>query len=265
MVWHETSSPAVIIMLTRTHELGREKCCPYFPESTEEPELNINADDEFDDGFAHNLKLVSLTEHEEARAQVRELDMVSGDGGEHKKIWHLLFAGWPDFSVPQGSDRDALLKLIEMSREKNADNESNPRIVHCSAGVGRSGTFIALDWLVQELEEGSLDNLEANEDPIYNVVDNLRKQRMMMVQAEAQLAFLYDVVREHWRERWARLHPEEADRLGLSAVQEPKQKKTKQSPGGLLDEQPPEGDEDEHAQLEAELIDAQAAFEQGKT
>jgi protein-tyrosine phosphatase len=265
MIWHETASPAVIVMLTQTHEGSREKCAPYYPLSEEEPELNINAHDEFEDGFTHNLKLVSLKEHEEARAQIRELDMVSADGSEVKKIWHLLFAGWPDFLVPEGSDRDALMRLVDISREKNKEHEDSPRIVHCSAGVGRSGTFIALDWLVQELEEGSLDDVADNEDPVYEVVDNLRKQRMMMVQAEAQYLFLYDVIRERWRDRWVHLHPEEAERLGISAIQEPKAKKAKPSATDARSEQPPQGDEDDRAQLEAELVDAEAAFEQGKT
>jgi protein-tyrosine phosphatase len=252
-------------MLTQTHEGSREKCAPYYPLSEEQPELSLNAHDEFADGFAHNLKLVSLSEHDEARAQVRELDMVSTDGSEDKKIWHLLFAGWPDFSVPEGSDRDALVRLIDISREKNKEHEDSPRIVHCSAGVGRSGTFIALDWLVQELEEGSLDEVAGSEDPIYKVVDNLRKQRMMMVQADSQYLFLYDVLRERWRDRWVHLHPEEAERLGISAIQEPKAKKAKPNEDALSVQLPEGSDEDDRAQLEAELVDAEAAFEQGKT
>lgn len=265
MVWHECQSPAVIVMLTKTHESGREKCYPYYPRSPSTPDLKVNAHDEFEDGLTHDLKLVSLLEDEDARAQIREIEMTSEDGSETKKIWHLLFGGWPDFLVPEGADRDALVRLIELSREKNAASATNPRIVHCSAGVGRSGSFIALDWLLQELEEGSLDEIEDSEDPVLAIVDNLRKQRMMMVQGEAQFGFLYDVVRERWRDRWARLNPEEADRLGLSTIGEPKPKKPRQTIGDDVSEQPPEGDEDERAQLEAELMDAEIDFEKGKT
>jgi protein-tyrosine phosphatase len=254
MVWNETSSPAVIVMLTQTHESGREKCFPYYPHSTSRPDLKINAHDEFEDGLTHDLKLVSLTDNEEARVQVRELDMTTEDGSETKKIWHLLFGGWPDFLVPEDTDRDALLRLVDMSREKNGDNANNPRVIHCSAGVGRSGTFIALDWLLQELAEGSLDE-PGNEDPILKVVRTLRDQRMMMVQGEAQFIFLYDVIRDRWRDRWAELHPEEAERLGLDAVREPKAKRPRSSRQSEVSEQL-EGDEDMHAELETELADS---------
>ncbi|KAF2175622.1 hypothetical protein K469DRAFT_723905 [Zopfia rhizophila CBS 207.26] len=263
MIWHETSSPAVIVMLTQTHESGREKCYPYYPQSPSDPTLPINEHDEFEDGFTHNVNLISRTENEEARAQIRELEMTNEDGTEKRQIWHLLFGGWPDFLVPEGADRAALIKLIEMSREKNADNSENPRIVHCSAGVGRSGTFIALDWLLLELEEGTLDELEDDKDPIVTIVDQLRQQRMMMVQGEAQFSFLYDVIRERWRERWANLHPEEAERLGLDAIREPKFKKPRPSRESEVSEA--DEDEDMRAQLEAELVEAQVEFENGKT
>ena len=132
--------------------------------------MRINEHDEFQDGFIHNLHLASYTTDEEARTQVREIDMTTDDGSESKKIWHLLFAGWPDFSVPEGDDRAGMLKLVDISRSKNADNSTNPRIVHCSAGIGRSGTFIALDWLMQELQEGALDHVPDDEDPILKAV-----------------------------------------------------------------------------------------------
>ena len=263
MIWHETSSPAVIVMLTKTHESGREKCHPYYPLSPSTPELKLNAHDEFEDGLTHDLKLVSLNHDDSARAEVRELDMAAEHGGESKKIWHLLFEGWPDYLVPEGADRDALLNLVELSREKNIDNANNPRIVHCSAGVGRSGSFIALDWLLQELEEGSLDELADTEDPIPKVVTELRKQRMMMVQSGSQFHFLYDVLRQRWRERWVRLHPEEADRLGVSAVLEPKHKKARRSLGDDISEQSGPGDEDDRTQLQAELIDAETEHQKG--
>ncbi|KAL1601739.1 hypothetical protein SLS60_006654 [Paraconiothyrium brasiliense] len=257
MIWHETTTPAVIVMLTQTHEGAREKCYPYYPQSSETPNLPLNAQDEYEDKFVHELQLASLEEDQEARATIRELDMVPEEGNESRKVWHLLFAGWPDFLVPEGADREALLRLISMSREKNADNATNPRIVHCSAGVGRSGTFIALDWLLQELDDGSLDEVQDNEDPIFGVVSRLREQRMMMVQSEPQLAFIYDVVREQWRERWIGQHSEEAERLGVTrrrpsgSLEEPQLKRQKSGPGGtsLYGE-----DEDERAQLEAELF-----------
>lgn len=266
MIWNETSSPAVIVMLTQTHESGREKCYQYYPQSPSNPDLRVNEHDEFEDGLIHDVKLVSLENNEEARAEVRELDMIRDDEGEPKKVWHFLFGGWPDFLVPEGAEREALLKLIDLSREKNADNSTNPRIVHCSAGVGRSGTFIALDWLLQELGEGSLDELPDDQDPVFDIVSKLRQQRMMMVQGEPQYSFIYDVTRERWRERWVKLHPEEAERLGVQiGMEEPKPKKQKSSRESDVGELNTAEDEDLKAELEAELMEAEMEFENGKT
>jgi protein-tyrosine phosphatase len=284
MIWKENQSPAVIVMLTQTHEANREKCYPYYPQSPSNPDMRINEHDEFQDGFIHNLHLVSYTIDEEARTQVREIDMTTDDGSESKKIWHLLFAGWPDFSVPEGDDRAGMLKLVDISRSKNTDNSANPRIVHCSAGIGRSGTFIALDWLMQELEEGALDDVPEDEDPVLKAVEMLRDQRAGMVQSKIQFQFIYDVMRERWRERWISEHPDEANRLGLaSAAPSPdseqpalkRQKSLHVSEAAneglpLLASRPPSSrgassSPDARAQLEAELQDADMEYEKGKT
>lgn len=91
-----------------------------------------------------------------------ESSVSSGGGGggggpvEEKILWHFLYKKWPDFGVPAMEDLDSFFTLMGLSREKNA-GPHNPRIVHCSAGVGRSGTFIALEHLMRELEAGVLE------------------------------------------------------------------------------------------------------------
>ncbi|CAN9092417.1 unnamed protein product [Alternaria alternata] len=294
MIWKENQSPAVIVMLTQTHEANREKCYPYYPQSLSNPDMRINEHDEFQDGFIHNLHLASYTTDEEARTRVREIDMTTDDGSESKKIWHLLFAGWPDFSVPEGDDRAGMLKLVDISRSKNTDNSTNPRIVHCSAGIGRSGTFIALDWLMQELQEGALDDVPDDEDPILKVVEMLRDQRAGMVQSKVQFLFIYDVLREQWCERWISQHPDEANRLGLATAAAPsdgveitsdneqpalkRQKSIHNSEAAeslqlpLLASRPSSSRgassspaPDARAQLEAELQEADLEYEKGKT
>jgi protein-tyrosine phosphatase len=144
-----------------------------------------------------------------------------------KEIYHLLFVGWPDFSVPEGENRNAMLNLINKSATLNTPpavstsssfpldtvsdsatvHTPSPRIVHCSAGVGRSGTFIALDFLLAHLDQGNLDSVPDDVDPILDTVNAMRKQRMMMVQSEAQFLFLYDVMRIAWLEHH---HPSDA-------------------------------------------------------
>jgi protein-tyrosine phosphatase len=270
MIWRENQDPAVVVMLTQTHETGREKCYPYYPQSPSSPDLPINEQDEFEDGFVHILHLVSLHQDEEARTQVREIDMTAEEGEESRKIWHLLFAGWPDFSAPEGADRAALLRLIDISREKGGDLATNPRIVHCSAGIGRSGTFIALEWLLQELQEGSLDEISDNDDPILNVIIQLRDQRAGMVQAKLQFLFLYDALRERWRERWISTHPVEAAQLGITSNatttdSEPalKRQKSMRADDGATSYVSDAASA--RAALEAELQDADMTYEKGKT
>lgn len=78
---------------------------------------------------------------------------------EERIVWHFLYKKWPDFGVPLMADLESFFTLMRMSREKNA-HPNNPRIVHCSAGVGRSGTFIALEHLMRELDAGVLENYD---------------------------------------------------------------------------------------------------------
>lgn len=205
MVFHETDDVAVIVMLTQTMESGREKCAQYFPVSLENPSMLLRWDnnDPFvdggedqaeDEGAFGQITLLESEWNTECRSEIRKLELTLGS--ESKTVWHFLFAGWADYSKPVGEDRDALLQLIELSASKSSSPQ-NPRIVHCSAGVGRTGTFIALDHLLQELESGELLKATDEEiDPVFEAVNQLREQRMMMVYNEMQLVFIYEVLRE---------------------------------------------------------------------
>jgi len=162
---------------------------------------------------------------------------------DQRIVYHFLYKKWPDFGVPSLSDLDSFFTLMRLSREKNS-SPSNPRIVHCSAGVGRSGTFIALEYLMGELERGILEGWDdrveelkqrdrsgnqqgdgegaggmqsalppdyAREDLVFEVVDALREQRRTMVQAEAQYEFIYRVLRKFWVEKYGPPEEEEID------------------------------------------------------
>lgn len=226
MLSAEVRGTAVVVMLTQTYESGREKCFQYYPLSPEEPVLEIPPDHESGDGFQGTVELVSVEDDQKTRSQIRHLRLRTGtddasDPQREQQIYHLLFSGWPDFLVPEGEDRAALARLIQLSAQLNsppsaptetrtnggaaadfADSEQdNPRIIHCSAGVGRSGTFIALDYLLSQLYSGQLDNVPPEKDPVLETVDALRQQRMMMVQGEGQFHFVYEVLKEAFVER----------------------------------------------------------------
>ncbi|KAG0649012.1 Leukocyte common antigen [Hyphodiscus hymeniophilus] len=160
---------------------------------------------------------------------------------QERKVWHFLFLGWPDQEVPQtAEDQKALLELITLTRFRinavidhqpdpqphlqsqaiptppssstltpsnslsqiRSFSQYKPRVVHCSAGVGRTGTFIALDYLLQELDEGKFDDMVGKmDDPVFECVKKLREQRMFMVYKPAQYAFIYQVLKERMAAR----------------------------------------------------------------
>ncbi|KAH8880365.1 phosphatases II [Thozetella sp. PMI_491] len=150
---------------------------------------------------------------------------------EERIVWHFLYKKWPDFGVPDLDDLESFFTLMRLSREKNGSRQ-NPRIIHCSAGVGRSGTFIALEHLMRELEAGELEHYDTEspakrssdhkrgdraampprddegDDIIYSTVNQLREQRCTMVQSPAQYQFIYQVMRKLWRDKYGE---EEAD------------------------------------------------------
>ena len=186
-------------MLTQTAEAGREKCFQYFPLDEKAEKFQFEAIEEDEEASPEcTIQLKETVYNKDARSTVRKLIMTVGE--KKKNVWHLLFSGWPDFAIPEGEDRTALLELLKLSTVKNECTHS-PRIIHCSAGVGRSGTFIALEFLLAQLEAGAISRASEKEDIIYDVVNRLREQRMTMVQSDIQYHFLYEVLREQF-EQW---------------------------------------------------------------
>ncbi|KAK7967708.1 uncharacterized protein PG986_001985 [Apiospora aurea] len=206
MVAEQLQSPAVIVMLTETHEKHMEKCYPYYPREVDETK-ELGESDEFGDGFRASLKCVSMEEKAEGAIVMRQLVLHVEGRDEDMVVWHLLYKKWPDYGVPALEDIESFFELMRLSRAKNA-SQDNPRIVHCSAGVGRSGTFIALEHLMREVDSGDLENYDEKNggadapDLVFDTVNTLREQRRMMVQAEPQFLFIYQVLRKQWMEKY---------------------------------------------------------------
>ncbi|KAL8725923.1 MAG: hypothetical protein Q9166_007051 [cf. Caloplaca sp. 2 TL-2023] len=195
MIWQQTSSVAVIVMLTQTIESGQDKCFQYFPLDEQTESISIDPVEATESASAGTVQSSEVYFDERTKSTIRKLLLTLGE--ESKVIWHMLFSGWPDFEVPQNEDRAALFELLRLSAQKNTE-QGSPRIIHCSAGVGRSGSFIALDYLIAQIESGAIEDIKDDEDPIYDVVVRLREQRMMMVQSDIQYTFLYEVIRERF-------------------------------------------------------------------
>ena len=287
MVWQEGCR--VVVMLTQPWEDGREKCSVYYPRAEGEVKdvddwgwvecVRVREEDRTEVRELRVWKGIKGPEREEGKNDGEEEGEKEGkeDGArdaEARTVWHFLFLGWPDHDIPvSAGDRNALLELMRMSRstsegkveqrkastEAAEDETTPPRLVHCSAGVGRTGTFIALDHLLHELKEGKFDCLIENDDgdmcdydddtaysepedvdPVYDTVLSLREQRMFMVGKPKQYAFIYHMLRERWEAR------EKGDQIpsisGLTKREESQTKKRRLAPDGWEDELDMDGD-----------------------
>ncbi|XP_072305537.1 tyrosine-protein phosphatase non-receptor type 7-like [Eucyclogobius newberryi] len=174
MVWQERA-PA-IVMLTRLKE-EQQKCELYWPQSDSEP----------DSGTFGRFHL-RVTDRNE-RHGFTITDMRVQLNSESRHVRHFWFPSWPDNHVPQRTS--ALLRLVQEVEEfcsrPITDEEQNmvgPIVVHCSAGIGRSGCFIASSVCCKQLQDsGTVDVLET--------VCQLRLDRGGMIQTPEQYQFLY--------------------------------------------------------------------------
>lgn len=203
MVAEQLGSDVVIVQLTNMVEHGVRKCHPYFPGEGDEP-WRVNSGDEWGDGWAAEVSFEETTRLAGGAIELTRLRLrVAGEEGPGRTVWHFLYTRWPDFGVPAMEDLGSFFELMRLSREYGGEGE--PRVVHCSAGVGRTGTFISLEHLVRELEGGHLEGHDGEAegpDLVFETVDELRSQRKSMVQAEAQFLFVYRVLRKLWEDRY---------------------------------------------------------------
>ena len=100
------------------------------------------------------------------------------------------FTAWPDFGVPQ--DPSSMLKFVRGVRHHMSRSDIiGPVVVHCSAGVGRTGTFMGVDMLTQKMEDarekGRMEELKLS---VQEVVCKMRAQRGNMVQTSVSLSFV---------------------------------------------------------------------------
>lgn len=171
MIWEQHLE--LILMLTNLEEYSKTKCAKYWP----------------DKGETKNFGDITV-EHIRERAYsdyvVRELKMSRLGERDARTIIQYHFLVWKDFMAPEHPH--AILRFIKRVNEAYS-LEKGPILVHCSAGVGRTGTLVALDSLLQQLtEEGQVS--------IFNTVCDLRHQRNFLVQSLKQYIFIYRALME---------------------------------------------------------------------
>ncbi|XP_029107946.1 receptor-type tyrosine-protein phosphatase beta-like isoform X3 [Scleropages formosus] len=179
MVWEQNVHN--IVMVTQCLEKGRVKCDHYWP---------------FDQDplYYGDLIVQMVSESVLSEWTIREFKMCSEDQMNCSRlVRHFHYTVWPDHGVPETTQ--SLIQFVRTVRDYvNRTAASGATVVHCSAGVGRTGTFIALDRVLQQLD--SKDTLD-----IYSNVFDLRLHRSHMVQTECQYVYLYQCVRDVLRAR----------------------------------------------------------------
>ncbi|XP_063779569.1 receptor-type tyrosine-protein phosphatase mu isoform X7 [Pseudophryne corroboree] len=169
MVWHENT--ASIVMVTNLVEVGRVKCCKYWPDDTE---------------IYKDIKVTLIETELLAEYVIRTFAVEKRGVHEIREIRQFHFTGWPDHGVPYHAT--GLLGFVRQVKSKSPSN-AGPLVVHCSAGAGRTGCFIVIDIMLDMAErEGVVD--------IYNCVRELRSRRVNMVQTEEQYVFIHDAILE---------------------------------------------------------------------
>ncbi|KAH7107015.1 phosphatases II [Auriculariales sp. MPI-PUGE-AT-0066] len=144
-----TMLPRTVVQLTRSHESGRVKAHPYFPDAVGET-MDIQPE-----GTAMppiSITLVARRQIPEAAAIVSTLQLVStardGQPSQQHMFNHFLYTAWPDHGVP--ADRATLVHFVPAVTSSSRDpNATPPTVVGCSAGVGRTGAFIAISSLMR--------------------------------------------------------------------------------------------------------------------
>jgi len=184
MIWQYDTR--VVVMLTNLVEGGGFtciKCNMYWPES-------VGDTKRFGD-----IEVQLFDKAEAPNYIVRKLDVTHRGAGQgsSRVIVHIQFTNWLDRSAPE--DAGNLIQLVQLTRvmlnqfsSKQGDSTS-PLLVHCSAGVGRTGTFICVDQIMR-----SIDSCRTTEIDIFHTVYQLRRDRRYMVQTRAQYEYVYKCV-----------------------------------------------------------------------
>lgn len=189
MIWQENTR--VIVCLTRLLEQGKSKCTQYWPKK----------DDDCKRVFLGNQELVVrwVDGNDTDDYEMRQLELTQKiHGGDEEvflgsRIIHMFnYLTWPDKSVPK--DAGPLLDFVQKIHDAQTQLPNfGPIVVHCSAGIGRTGAFIVLDYLLSVIK---FKGFQCDID-IQKTVLEVRSKRSGMVQTETQYKFIYQAIRHY--------------------------------------------------------------------
>uniref|UniRef100_A0A8C4NQ06 Receptor-type tyrosine-protein phosphatase U n=1 Tax=Dicentrarchus labrax TaxID=13489 RepID=A0A8C4NQ06_DICLA len=169
MVWQENCFS--IVMITKLVEVGRVKCCKYWPD---------------DSDMYGDIKITLLKTETLAEYTVRTFALERRGYSTKHEVRQFHFTSWPEHGVPyHATGLLAFIRRVKASTPPDA----GPVVVHCSVGAGRTGCYIVLDVMLDMAEcEGVVD--------IYNCVKTLCSRRINMIQTEEQYIFIHDAILE---------------------------------------------------------------------
>eukprot|EP00026_Physarum_polycephalum_P004129 Phypoly_transcript_04146.p1 GENE.Phypoly_transcript_04146~~Phypoly_transcript_04146.p1 ORF type:complete len:580 (+),score=86.30 Phypoly_transcript_04146:82-1821(+) len=241
MVWENNSS--IVVMLGKEKENDRVKVDRYWPEEGEPPlhfhNIRVTLKQkQYDANQSIAVRTLELSyfpssSHPSSNDQIGQAQYAqyTHPQAQTRKVLHYQYEGWPDHGVPpSAAPIRELVRTIEKEKE-GAQHlptpQPSPMVVHCSAGVGRTGTFVTIHMtllrLFHELRENGIDPFKlplqsssnsfhskqnnSNNTPqlpltltskfnLYNTVLKLRRQRPGMVQQQEQYVFCYEAVAE---------------------------------------------------------------------
>ncbi|XP_048096523.1 tyrosine-protein phosphatase non-receptor type 1 [Alosa alosa] len=179
MVWEQRSRG--VVMLNRVIEKGSIKCAQYWPEREEREAV-------FEDT---HFRLTLVSEDIKSYYTVRQLELENLETQETREILHFHYTTWPDFGVPE-SPASFLNFLFKVRESGCLGPDQGPVVVHCSAGIGRSGTFCLVDTCLLLMSFRK----EPSSVCIRDVLLDMRRCRMGLIQTADQLRFSYLAVIE---------------------------------------------------------------------